>query len=484
MRVRPQQLQTTRTFRDHGVAGVGVRPGDQKASKYSRRRLPSSIRGADSSVLKDPFRFLMLALVVQTVSKVASFIGPMRALRPALILFALCALLALANPKKAFSDNLWRFAAPRWILVQAVIACGSCVFGISLGHAASFVISVYWKTIIFALLLMSSLRTLSDVRRTLWATALAGIILAFISVFIVHISKDNGVEQYDANDVGLIMVMTIPLVLLILQTSKKTGRYVAIAGLALIAATIVKSSSRGAFIGGSCVGIALLVFLPGISIAKRVGSVAAIIVAMSVFAPQGYWTTMSNFVSNPTTDYNWTDPQGRRQIAKRGITYMLHYPVFGIGINNFAMAEGTISEYAQAMSTTDVGVKWSAPHNSWVEAGAETGIPGLLVWAALVVGSAGSLLRLRKKMPAEWATTGSPDQRFLYLATLYVPIAFIGFVVCGTFVSFAWSDQSYILPALSMGLQKVIQDRMQASTPLRTTARRKGGWRVPSRANA
>lgn len=141
---------------------------------------------------------------------------------------------------------------------------------------------------------------------------------------------------------------------------------------------------------------------------------------------------------------------------------MMDYPIFGIGIDNFAMAEGTISPYAQAMANTDVGVKWSAPHNSWVEAGAETGIPGLLVWAALVVGSAGSLLRLRRKMPREWAEKGNPDQRFLYLATLYVPIAFIGFVVCGTFVSFAWSDQSYILPAIAMGIQKVIQEQLPA----------------------
>jgi len=436
-------------------------------------------------VLSDPFRFLMLALVVQTLGKVASFVSPLAALRPALILFACCTLLALTNPKKNFNTNLLDFAAPRWILIQAVIACGSCVFGISLGHAASFVISVYWKVIIFALLLMASLRTLSDVRRTIWATALSGIILAFIAIFIVGINKERGVEQYDANDVGLIMVMTIPLVLLVLQTSKKMGRTVAIVGLGLIAATIVKSSSRGAFIGGACVGIALLLFLPGISIAKRVGSVAAIIVLMSLFAPQGYWTTMSNLVSNPKADYNWTDPQGRRQIAKRGIGYMMQYPIFGIGINNFAMAEGTISEYAQAMSLTDVGVKWSAPHNSWVEAGAETGIPGLFVWAALVVGSAGSLLRLRKKMPAEWAANGTPDQRFLYLATLYVPIAFIGFVVCGTFVSFAWSDQSYILPALSMGLQKVINERLQVPMPSKpTAARRRGGWRQPSRATA
>ena len=404
----------------------------------------------------------MLVLVGQTISKLASFIGPLTVLRPALILFALSVLFALANPSKAFSDNILRFRAPRMIFVQAAIACGSCVFGISLGHAASFVIHNYWKTMVFALLLMTSMHSLADVRRTVWATSLGGMILAFVSVFIVHISKSNGAEQYDANDVGLIMVLTIPLALLLLQTSNKRGRIVAIIGLVLIAETIVKSASRGAFIGGSVVGIALLLFLPGISVVKRVFFVVGMIGTMAVFAPPGYWDTMSALVSDPKADYNWNAPDGRRQIAKRGIGYMMQYPVFGIGIDNFAMAEGTISPYAQAMANTDVGVKWSAPHNSWVEAGAETGIPGLVVWGVLVVGSAGSLLRLRRKMPREWAEKGTPDQRFLYLATLYVPIAFIGFVVCGTFVSFAWSDQSYILPAIAMGIQKVIEEQMPA----------------------
>jgi O-antigen ligase len=212
-------------------------------------------------------------------------------------------------------------------------------------------------------------------------------LLAFVAVFIVHISKENGAEQYDANDVGLIMVTTLPLVLLVMQTSNKVGRGIALLGLALIAETIVKTSSRGAFIGASAVGIALLLFLPGISVVKRAVAVVGIVGVMAWFAPDGYWQSMQTVILDPKSDYNWNAVDGRREIAKRGMSYMMQYPVFGVGIDNFAMAEGTISEYAQAMAGSNVGVKWSAPHNSWVEAGAETGIPGLLTWAALVVGS-------------------------------------------------------------------------------------------------
>ncbi len=138
---------------------------------------------------------------------------------------------------------------------------------------------------------------------------------------------------------------------------------------------------------------------------------------------------------------------------------MLRYPVFGLGIGNFERAEGTISEFAQAQAARHAGFKWSAPHNSWVEAGAETGIPGLIVWVMLVVGSAYNTIKLRKRIPRAWATSTDPDQRFLYLATLFVPIAALGFIVCATFVSFAWSDQSYVLPAIALGIQKAFDEQ-------------------------
>ena len=68
---------------------------------------------------------------------------------------------------------------------------------------------------------------------------------------------------------------------------------------------------------------------------------------------------------------------------------MLDYPIFGLGIDNFTMAEGLYSDYAKLAHELNIGVKWSAPHNSWVEAGAETGITGLVVWGALIIGSVG-----------------------------------------------------------------------------------------------
>lgn len=449
----------------------------------NRRRLQTTAPKA-VALLKDPFRVGILLLLVETISKVTADIPGAGSLRLGLVLFGSCAFYAILNPAKSINFEIFRHRVPQLILAQAVIACASAVFGVSLGHAALYILNVYWKTLAVAVLLLVSLRGVTDVRRMVWATALGGVILAFVSVFIVHVSKWQGTAIYDANDIGTIVVMTLPLVILVMQTSKGMTRFLWMGGLVLIAETITMSASRGAFIGTLAVGLALLLFLPGVSALKRMLYVGGIAALLTVFAPSGYWDSMRSIITNPQADYNWDAGQGRKNLAKRGIGYMFQYPVFGIGIDNFTMAEGLLSDYAKEMTALGIGVKWSAPHNSWVEAGAETGITGLVLWGALVVGSVAGLLKLRRRMPRTWATEGTPDQRFMYQATLYVPVAFLGFAVCGTFVSFAWSDQSYVLPAIAMGIQKACEEELGlARAPIGAAVRQMRGRR-PARVAA
>jgi O-antigen ligase len=411
-------------------------------------------RATDSTPLwKDPFRLGILALLIDTIAKATGEIPAAAAIRPGLLLFCFCGLYAVLKPSTSVNMDVFRQRVTQLIIAQAILACGSALFGISLGHAAVYIITVYWKTLAVALLLILSLRNMNDVRYMVWATAGGGILLSFTSVFIDHINKNQGNGVYDANDIGTIVVMTLPLTIFAMQMAKGVWRLAWIGGLVLIAETIVISSSRGAFVGLLFVGLALLLFLPGVSVIKRLAYLGSITAVLAVFAPDGYWLSMKNIIVNPTEDYNWDAGQGRRQIAQRGIGYMLDHPVFGLGIDNFDMQEGMYSDYAKERIASGHGVKWSAPHNSWVEAGAETGIPGLLIWVGLVVGGVVPLIRLRRRMPKAWATSGTTDQRFAYLATLYVPISLLGFVVCATFVSFAWSDQSYVVPAIAMGVQ-------------------------------
>jgi O-antigen ligase len=185
------------------------------------------------------------------------------------------------------------------------------------------------------------------------------------------------------------------------------------------------------------------------------------VIALVAAAPPGYWRQMST-IMEPTEDYNYSSVDGRRALIQRGLGYMAEYPVFGLGINNFARAECSISP---KLAKLRIGgpVRCKAPHNSYLEAGAELGVPGFLVWVSLVVGGIVAPLRLRRRLPRSWMR-GSEAERFIYGATSFFPVAMIGFAVTSFFVSFAWSDTFHLLGALLAGLYIAARVQMQGDS--------------------
>jgi len=222
-----------------------------------------------------------------------------------------------------------------------------------------------------------------------------------------------------------------------------------------ISAILALSRSRGGFIGLLAVGLALMFMLTTVPIAKRLGFVGALVVALLVVAPGDYWETIQT-LQDPTADYNWSDTYGRKKVWERGIGYMLERPLTGLGIGNFPRAEATISDVAvNFVDRIGVSLRWGAAHNSFVQAGAELGIPGLVLFCLLVFGGIVGVTRLRRRLPRAWAR-GDPEQRFVYYATVYLPVAFVAFASTAFFLSFAWRDPIYLIGAYVAGLYTAV----------------------------
>ena len=150
-------------------------------------------------------------------------------------------------------------------------------------------------------------------------------------------------------------------------------------------------------------------------------------------ASDQYWEQMQTITSD--SDYNHTSESGRLQIWGRGIGYMLQNPVLGVGPDNFSTAEGTLSPLAKRQQY-GVGVRWNAPHNSYVQIAAELGIPGFLLYVAVIVSA---FRALGRAAPLTSALTAS----------------LLGFVVGSFFLSLAYSEMLYTLVALAVGVRKV-----------------------------
>jgi O-antigen ligase len=419
-------------------------------------------------------RVCLLLVVILSISRVHEHFSFMTRARPVLLLVLAAAAYAFLRPRLVGREWV-RTWPPRVIVGLAIVACLSVPFGISLGGSASFFLFTYSKVLITAILVMAAIRGARDLSAFIWAYVVSCGLLVWMSTVVFPLTIYRGglarledLYMYDSNDLGVVLMIGIALAALTFQTSGRIGKLVSAVTLLGIGVAIARSGSRGAFVGLVAVGLAFLFGLKHVSAGKRVAFLAATCLAVVIAAPQGYWDQMRTML-NPTQDYNWLSETGRKAVTERGIGYMLRYPLFGVGIDNFGRAEGTISERAQNRRPGGPGIRWTAPHNSFLQAGAELGIPGLLLWSSLVFGGIISMRRMHRRLPRAWAR-GDPEERLLYFSTVYLPVALIGFGATAFFVSFAWLEPIYFLAALVTGVYVSVRERQRTLNGLPHTS--------------
>jgi O-antigen ligase len=439
----------------------------------------------------DLLRAAVVLLIVLNVSRIHQHFGWLAPTRPALVLAAAAALYAYLNPRLLSTKGLFTTWPPRVILAIAIWACISAPFGLSLGNSGKFILEAYSKVIVGAFLLIAAIRHTRDFYTFVWAYVVGCAILAGMAIFVFELRaagpgvvRLDDLHTYDANDAGVVLLVGLGLSLLVLQSARVVGKMFALATVVGIGVTLARTGSRGAFVGAVATGTALLLMLRSVPVWKRIGLVGVAAAALALGAPAGYWKQMETIL-RPTEDYNWTEPEGRKAVTERGVSYMIAYPVFGLGINNFWRAECIDPVSDRVRYRGDRGLRCTAPHNSYIQIGAELGFPGLALWLVLLFGGIVSLGRLRKRLPSGW-NRGDGEQRFLYRATQFLPVSFVGFAASSFFVSFAWLDIAYILAAFTAGVLMTAAHRLAvelphqalvAPAPSRRAARRNGGYR-------
>jgi O-antigen ligase len=463
-------------------AVAGTMPGVTASASIPSGRSPP----APFALVLDPLRIALFALTVLTISRAHERYPWLATFRPALLLVIVAIGYAFLNPRYLTRTNVLRHWPMRLVAALAVQACCSAVFGISLGGSATFILDTYVKTLAYAFLLAVSIRYVRDLYTLVWAYVVSCGILAFLSIFVFGISKASAsyvtrldqLYTYDSNDLGVVMMVGLPLTLLLLTSARGTKRLLLVVILVGISATMARSGSRGGFLGFVAAAAAALILVKGVSLSRRLSVLAAAVIALAVGAPPGYWKQMRTILA-PEEDYNYTAWDGRKALTERAVGYMKQYPAFGLGISNFARAECTISPKIAALKINGP-IRCIPTHNSYLQAGSETGVPGFLLWVSLVVGGIIAPLRLRRRLPDSWRR-GTESQRFIYNAASFFAVAMVGFAVTSFFVSFAWVDPVYVLAAFLTGLYTARQVEVEQDGTRRDATRVRSlppGWRV------
>ncbi len=443
------------------------------------------VAGAGSATRWDLLMLAVAAMILTYVWRIQDLYGifglirlPILALGGALFLFV------------ADSDRRRRVIGvkhPVMICAMAILAIMVLGVPTSLypGQSFGFIRDDFIKTFILMVLVATTIRSFADVER--YAAILvggAGLYAWFVLTrFHVGVGGRLGnLLYYDANDVALLLVATLPIAIYFLNRTRNAGvRVLLLIVLGMFIMGIVRSGSRGGFLGLIAVVTYLLFGFNAIPKRVRIFSVAASLLLLSVVASDKYWEMMSTLLE-PQKDYNWSNDEGtgRTEIWKRGVGYMVTHPVFGVGARSFPVAEGTLSARAKERISLNKGVAWRAAHNSFVELGAELGMFALAAFVAMLfyayrTARGGGRLNGPRAPPARGRAV-SPELALGHA----LAGAVVGYCVSGFFLSQAYSAYLYTLLGIIVGLWKVANQGGETSAPAPQLHRRR---RVPNRMN-
>jgi O-antigen ligase len=418
---------------------------------------PAARRATRDALAEPDARWNLLLLcvavyVLATVGRVHQLWPSLGIARPTLLSAALAiGCIALDGAALARLRGALRLPTVRWLLALVAWATLSVPLALVAGVAFEIVVNGLYKSLAMLIAVVTAVRGPRDLRR------LVAILFAATAIFASFVYVQFEVEPvsarfkslvyYDPNEFAVLAVATLPFgVFALWRTHSAPARVVIAISLAMVFMVYVGCGSRGGLVAlGAAVSFALL-RLSVIKVRWRVLGFAAITAAFVVTASDEFWQRVDNVVESET-DYNLTSPTGRIQVWKRGIGYMLDRPFVGVGAGNFATAEGTLSDYAKSQIQSARGVKWSVAHNSYVQVGAELGVPGLVFFGAALVSIMLGLNRVARTAQRE----GRPDTELRALAQAALT-ALVGFAAGATFLSLAYSDVLFALLAIGLGI--------------------------------
>jgi len=313
-----------------------------------------------------------------------------------------------------------------------IFAFWSVLFSVWPGGSVDFLSNFFIKILAFCYILVLTLTTLTQLRKMIFGLLGATVLLSLIALAShTQLSRISAGVTYDPNDLAFLLLCVLPFAAFGFFEEKGIKKILLLLTVGLMIVSIIFTISRAGFVGLIVVGGIILLK----TFRKRIlMTILFLIVCGAVFlflAPSDFWERMST-MTNPEEDYNVTSYAGRIEVWKRGVKLILEHPFTGVGVGQFAVAEGE--------SHKDIGGKWSAAHNSFIQIGAELGVGGLFFFIMLIF----YLLKRIRKL-------SSKDPRLLiYRDSLEVSL--VGYLVGSFFLSQAYSPDLYFLVAMTTAL--------------------------------
>ena len=350
------------------------------------------------------------------------------------------ALLAVAAWQAFTRDDVRRLFATvpaRAFAVIVVLAVLSAPFGIWKSNSLAMLTGSFLPLIALFFLGGIGLARSQRTMRTCMAALATGVAMGSVIVLRgTHLVDGRATlgGGLDPNDTAALMVAAIPIALTLAPERGLLNRAFFTGAALLCVGALVKTGSRGGMLGLIMMALLLIVVSRG---RQRLNYIGVILAGALVFSATARDKLRERFATTLETDYNQTHEDGRVQIWKRGIGYMVKNPVLGVGIANFGAAEGMISSKATDRFRRR-GVKFAAAHNSFVQIGAELGVGGLVALVAMISSALVSCWRVARSQDGTYEPSLSHWARAAF-------VSLGGFTVSAFFLSQAYTPMMIVL---------------------------------------
>ena len=268
---------------------------------------------------------------------------------------------------------------------------------------------------------------------------------------------------YDANMSAALFVLALPYAAM-LAVGRGWTRWAGMALIPLLIAATLATASRGGVLALAVLGVTTVVFAPKQHRPKYIG-LLVLAIAIAPFLPHsGLATRWAEFMQ-PGGDYNMTSRDGRIEVWKRGIGFMISHPVLGVGVRSYEIAGGTLAH------------SWVNAHNAFIQVGAELGVGGLVVFVMTISAALRLALQARRRLSGSNLTPSDELGRSLGTAAFS---ALVATLASAMFLSMAYDAMMLfalgVPTGLALSLRGVARPAGAGALPVPTRGNG-SGWR-------
>ncbi|ROV59605.1 hypothetical protein EGH82_12900 [Vibrio ponticus] len=355
---------------------------------------------------------------------------------------------------KPFWHPVLSWMSAFWILVIIGI-----IFAANRGIAIEYFKNIYWKIMIMCLAITWLVNSAQSIKRISILIVLAGLLVAFVAISNsvngiglvegtrVTIGRDLGSMLGDPNDLSLVLMFPLAFSLSLMMT-KSLGIMRVIGLICSLTAlfAVIATQSRGGLLG--CVAVLGMLGLKHIK-SKTLLITIGVVAGLALFAVAGISDRQSGGAAEEGLD---ASAMGRLYAWEAAFKMALERPITGVGIDNFYVNYFYYSPHWDGLN--------HAVHSTWFGVLAETGFLGLIIFIGLIV----CILKTCRQSIQTIDANPQNFSPYIHATTYAVFSGTVGTIVSGTFLTQGFNWPIYILAALTVACNHVVQNDSQNKT--------------------